>query len=364
MKSYASLPLRAQEDVIEEFGVSRKYTYLLIGAGLVTLALGVLAFLATEVFARSLSSGAGVLAPLLAGAFWIGLLLLGLYIVSAGFYLRLAYQYFLTNQRVIENVGMFAQRTSSSDYGQINDIVVRQDFINRMLLGTGTIGISTPGTASEEYQLINVDYPVERRELIRDLIRSTNEGRHIDKYMIAHMMVKNGLMPTEQAALDQLDLSVGKDPAAEATFGVISPGFQRHNEEFHSAETSDVRRETSGGDQPITPSFIHSDQSVPETTVQASSPASLEQTAVSQPTSSQMQAEQTPDLATSVSRLPAGEAGLSSNSDPIPVQPAAVSQPLPPVPTPANADEGVEDLLGDGIDESDRLRAAQKKLDS
>lgn len=286
MKQYSSLPLRAQEDVIEEFGVSRKYTYLLIGAGLVTIVAGVLVSLSRADVATALSSGAGVLAPLLAGALWVGLLLIGLYLGGVGLYLQLAYQYFLTNQRVIQSVGLFAKRSATSEYSQINDIVVRQDFINRLFLGTGTIGISTPGTAAEEYQLINVDRPNRRAELIRDLIRSSAGSQIVDKYLVAHLMVKNGLMATEQEALDKLDLSVGKDPAAEATFGVISPAYQKHNEDYHGAST--------------------------------------------------------------------GLSNVSSQGVPNP-------KPIPVIQRP---NERVEDLLGDGVDDSDRLRAAQRKLDS
>ncbi len=280
MKEYSTLPLHTDEEVIEEFGVSRKYTFLLIGVGIASLGLAVTVFLSAAQLERLFTGPAGVLAPLLAGAIWIGLGILGLYLVAVGVYLQLAYKYFLTNQRVIETVGLFAQRTASSEYGQINDIVVRQDFINRLLLGTGTIGISTPGTAVEEYQLINVDRPVARRELIRDLIRGTMDGRHIDKYLIAHLMERHGLAPDEQAALDLLDVSVGKDPLTEAALGEVSPAYQQHLADFHEQAASSVTSDLS----------VPSDQSSDE-------PA-------------------------------------------------------------------VEDLLGDGIDESDRLRAAQRKIDS
>lgn len=372
MKEYSALPLRSDEEVIEEFGVSNKYTYLLIGAGLITLILGILAYLSRAGFEESLTGGAGVLSPLLASALWIGLLILGLYIGGVGLYLELAYKYFLTNQRVIQTVGLFARRSGTSDYDQINDIVVRQDFINRLFLGTGTIGISTPGTAQEEYQLINVDTPSRRAELIRDLIHFTTNDRPVDKYLVAHLMVKNSLCATEQEALDRLDASVGKDPASEATFGAISPAFQEHLAQFHG-----------GGDLEA--------PSTEPTAVTTSTPAVTEFAPGDTPGVSDRQAY-TPGVsdvdaqepsATVAPVVPQTAPIVQAPPAPVPTQPSAEPTPVqtaPVVPTPVVLDatpsalspavdapalvddSDVEDLLGDGIDESDRLRAAQKRL--
>lgn len=296
MKQYASLPLRATEEVIEEFGVSDKYTYLLLSVGIVLLLAAGVAF-ANQVAIARLFGGAGALAPLFGSAIWVALGGLGLYVVGVAVYLQLAYKYFLTNQRVIETVGFLAQRTSSSEYGQINDIVVRQDLINRLVLDTGTIGISTPGTAVEEYQLINVDHPVARRELIRSLIRATIQGRVVDKFYLAHLKAECGLAPSEQAALDALDTSVGKDPTHQAMIEANQAAFAQHQAEFHARKVNE-----------------------------------------------------------SAITLPAQEA---------PSRTAAPS--LPSVPSDqadrSSTDDQIEDLLGDGIDDSDRLRAAQRTLD-
>lgn len=334
MKTYAFLPLRTDEVVIEEFGVSRKYTYLLILAGLATVMVGVLIALNAGSLTRLFENGAGILAPLLAGVVWIGLIVVGLYLAGIGANLQLAYKYFLTNQRILEAVGLLSRRTGSSEYDQINDIVVRQDFINRLILDTGTIGVSTPGTAHEEYQLINVDDPVKRQELIRELIRSTNLGLKVDKYLIAHHMAACGLATSEQAALDKLDQSVGKDPLTEAAVGEVSPAYQKHREDFH-------------GEAAMPPTQEHMKEKAEEPLAPQNSPV--------QPTPNAMEIAQAPQQTDSL---------LARSDDQPEASPSAAQSISSSVTPPAASDEGVEDLLGDGIDESDRLRAAQKKLDS
>lgn len=265
--------LRADEDVIEEFSVSAKYTILLVIIGVLALLLAGAAMIYAVPLIRAI--GGAPLGPLVVILLQVALIIGGLYAIGLGIYLQIGYDFFLSNQRVIESVGFLSRRELSTEYRQINDLIVRQDFINKLILNTGTLAITTPGTAGEEFKLLNIDNPIGRRDLLRRLIRAGLDGHKIDRYTVAHAKVAVGMAASEEEALKSLN-SISPNASEELK------AVAEHEEQFHT-----------------------------ETETPSSVPA-------------------TP---------PSG-----STSD-VPVV------------------EEIEDLHGDGIDASDRLRAAQKQLD-
>ncbi len=281
--------LRADEDVIEEFSVSRKYTIVLAVIGTAIILFGIVAILNRESLLDAVVGGMGTLGPLLVLLVGLAAIGLGLYLIVLGIYFQIGHDFFLTSQRVVESVGFLSRRELSTEYRQINDLIVRQDFINKLILGTGTLAITTPGTAGEEFKLLNIDNPVGRRDLLRQLIRADLNGQESDRYVVAHAEVEGGLASSGEEALQSLN-GVSADSQEEAKAVV------QHEQKFHHGEP--IQRSEVAPQQPPT--------------------------------------------------LPPLE---------VPAKPER-----PPSPPAAEVTDEVEDLHGDGIDASDRLRAAQRRL--
>ncbi|MBI4022556.1 PH domain-containing protein [Candidatus Berkelbacteria bacterium] len=262
--------LRTNETVIEAFGISRKYTVLLILIGVLFLTLAVVGVGQRGAVLALLAAFGVALASLLATVVPLVLGLLGLYLVLLGIYFQLAYHYYFTDQRVMQAIGLFSMSSVSSEYKMITDLTVRQDVINRLILNTGTLGVNTAGGPTEEIQLTNIDDPSARRAQLRQLASAAQNGYAIDDRYLAKLKVETGMARNEAEALATLHRSVGESPSE------------------------------------------HQD-----------------------------------------------------HSSPPPESPVGPTSPRPAPPSPvvpvSTADE-VEDLHGDGIDESDRIRAAQKKL--
>ncbi|MBI4032601.1 PH domain-containing protein [Candidatus Berkelbacteria bacterium] len=196
--------LRVQEQVIEEFGVSRKYVVLLVILGVLLVIGGVVLSMRDDPLIDAIALGAGPLAPLIFLLVELTLAGAGLFLLIRAFYLVVAYHYFLTNERVIETVGFLAQRTVSADYRAITDLVVRQDFINRLILNTGTLTANTPGGPGEEIVLLNIDNPQARREQLRSLAQAAMGGQRIDQEYLAQLKVQTGMAPDVMTAYQDL----------------------------------------------------------------------------------------------------------------------------------------------------------------
>ncbi|MBI2589989.1 PH domain-containing protein [Candidatus Berkelbacteria bacterium] len=172
--------LRIEEEVVESFGVSKKYTILII---LIGFAIIVLSLVIGTVLEESIATAVqtfGPLAPLIATLLFLVPIVLGLYLIALGLYFQLAYQYFLTTERVIQSIGLFAKDTTSAEYKGITDITLRQDLFNR-LIGTGTLLINTAGGPMVEIKLVNIDRPSERKELLRQLAQASHRGKKITR---------------------------------------------------------------------------------------------------------------------------------------------------------------------------------------
>lgn len=199
--------LRVQEQVIEEFGVSRKYVILLVILGVLLAIGGVILSRQDDPLIDAIALGAGPLAPLIFLAVELAIGGAGVFLLLRAFYLVVSYHYFLTNERVMETVGFLAQRTVSADYKAITDLVVRQDFINRLILNTGTLTANTPGGPGEEITLLNIDNPQARREQLRGLAQAAASGERIDQRYLAKLKVQTGMARDTTTAYEQLEHS-------------------------------------------------------------------------------------------------------------------------------------------------------------
>jgi hypothetical protein len=250
--------LRPQEEVIDEFGVSIKYTILLVIIGVVIIGLDIFVRFGLVEATNKIATQFGLLGPLFIDGIALVVSLIGFYLIGLGIFFRLAYHYFLTNERVIESTGFLSQQTVSAEYKHLTDLIVRQDPISHLILNTGTLAINTAGGPKEEIVLINIDNPTARREQVRGLAAATQNGKKVTRELLRQLKQQTGMS---------------------------------------------------------------SDQSQPQVVSNSIMPAAL------------------PEV----------------------VLPEAISEAAQPATT---QNEEIEDLKGDGIDDSDRLRAAQKKLNS
>jgi len=156
--------LRPDERLIDQFSISQRLFWILIGAGI---------FLAIFIPIFGL-----ILLPFmdfdLNGIGLVVLIAIGLAVcavmVGYAFYFRASRHYVLTNQRFIETMGVVSKRTISADWEQITDIRVTQDAFERLILGAGMIALNTAGGDIEEVRLERVPSPYHLSNRIRQLV--------------------------------------------------------------------------------------------------------------------------------------------------------------------------------------------------
>jgi hypothetical protein len=194
-----STTLRPKEQVIEEFGVSIKYTILLgiVGGFILGLAL-IFRFIRVDVYA-SAAQALGLLGPLLLDAATAAVCLIGLYLIVVGLFFRVSYHYYLTTERVISSIGFFTQRIVSAEYKTVSDLIIRQDAISHFLLGTGTLGVNTFGGQPEEVELANIDNPTARREELRGLAEAVQEGRAVTSNLLRDLKSQRGMLASSDS---------------------------------------------------------------------------------------------------------------------------------------------------------------------
>lgn len=158
--------LLENEQIIENFGVSKRVLFLKIFFGLAILSVGL--FLGFY-FRGEISEILGILSDLVFGIVLAIPIGFGAYLVLQGILFYLSHKFILTNKRIIEVQGFISKRTISSNFAAVTDIVVRQDPIERFLLNTGTILVNTAGSPQAEVVLLGVENPYLYKQKIRDL---------------------------------------------------------------------------------------------------------------------------------------------------------------------------------------------------
>ncbi len=191
--------LRPTEEVIEEFGLSPKFSYLLGAAGAVVFAVVLWFRVIHPGPASALAAALGPAGPMLLTAATLLVLLTGLYLVGLAVFFRFAYRYYLTTERVIQSDGVFSQHIVSAEYKAISDITVRQDAISHLFLGTGTLAINTVGGVPEDVVLMNIDNPVARREQLRGLAAAAHGGRRVTRSLLNELERQTGMEPAGTA---------------------------------------------------------------------------------------------------------------------------------------------------------------------
>jgi uncharacterized membrane protein YdbT with pleckstrin-like domain len=81
-------------------------------------------------------------------------------------------KYTLTNHKVMCSEGIFTEKFSSTVYGKITDIGLKQTFFDKVM-NTGTIGIDTAGTDKTELIFENIARPFKIKDKISELQIST-----------------------------------------------------------------------------------------------------------------------------------------------------------------------------------------------
>ncbi len=142
-----------KEKIVAEFGVASSYSGFWIFLGIVVL----------------------IISLIFIDKFWLGLLL-GLALVVYGLYLKTAYFYFLTDKRAIFYFQFFRTELTSIDYQKITDLIVRENFLEKIFFGSGDLAINTAGAPREEAVFSHIANPHNLKRKI-DEIKSSLKNK-------------------------------------------------------------------------------------------------------------------------------------------------------------------------------------------
>jgi len=110
-----------------------------------------------------------ICAPLLF-AFGMGIIVYAFVYFYYGFYLKVANVYAFTNKRVLIHRGWLSTQTNSIAYDKITDIVVSENFVDRVLTKTGGIALNTAGTSHYEGSLRFIENPYQIKKKLEEII--------------------------------------------------------------------------------------------------------------------------------------------------------------------------------------------------
>lgn len=158
-KNFKEKIILPDEKVLVEFGISRVYSGFWFFLGFLILISSIIISL---FFIRDF---------LLA-------LLVGLFLIGYGFYLKKSYFYFLTDKRVIFYFRFLSTQLTSIDYQKITDINVRENFLEKIFFGSGDLAINTAGMPKEEIVFTHVNDPYGLKRKL-DEIRSAYQKQNL-----------------------------------------------------------------------------------------------------------------------------------------------------------------------------------------
>lgn len=93
------------------------------------------------------------------GLFFLLIALIG------NFYFKKAFNYVITNKRIIASLGWLSKKHVFIEYKMITDTEIRQDFFQR-LMNVGDLLINTAGSSKKELILKGIDNPIEIKKAI------------------------------------------------------------------------------------------------------------------------------------------------------------------------------------------------------
>lgn len=85
-----------------------------------------------------------------------------------------SHKYLLTTRRVIIREGFFKIKLASVLYDKITHITVNQGFLERIILGYGTVVVDTAGSSGDELTLEYVNAPIKFKNKLENLIHKHN----------------------------------------------------------------------------------------------------------------------------------------------------------------------------------------------
>lgn len=145
-------------------------------AGVLVLAGGVALFAF-----HLLMGGDGIVGTLRGIAFWIalGLIVVGVLMVGYSYIQWWVEDYVVTNQKVVKVAGLLTKRTSGAALEKINDVIMEQGPLGRML-GYGTLKVSTASDSSDlTYETMRAPADFRRAMLDQKQEWEQADARHI-----------------------------------------------------------------------------------------------------------------------------------------------------------------------------------------
>ncbi len=142
--------LTSTEEIKYEFSIGKRYLKIRL---ITTCALGVILLF---------------LVP------WLGLILILIFYLYYGFYLKKANRYIFTNKRVLIRRGWLSTKLISIDFNKITDIEVQEPFFEKLFYKTGTISLNTAGTSLKEVILERIENPYKVRKKL-DVLKDQNK---------------------------------------------------------------------------------------------------------------------------------------------------------------------------------------------
>jgi len=119
--------------------------------------------------------------PLLGSIFPV----LGFLLFTVGFILsvikaiKLAYTKFeITTERVIQQSGIFSRRTDEVELYRVNDIVLKEPFIQR-IFGVSTLLLATNDTTDPVIEVLGIKNGTELRKTIRETIEQRRDKKRV-----------------------------------------------------------------------------------------------------------------------------------------------------------------------------------------
>ena len=103
----------------------------------------------------------------IAGILTIWILGLGLVFIVWGIIKMYRWRYEVTNERVKVSHGFLSKTTREADYDKVQDILVQQSFLGR-LLNYGNLFFNTAGSSGYELTFYNVSDPNGLKEKLRE----------------------------------------------------------------------------------------------------------------------------------------------------------------------------------------------------
>jgi len=82
------------------------------------------------------------------------------------FYAPAANAYALTNKRILIHTGWLSTNLVSVEYSRITDIVVGEQFFEKLIMHSGYLRVNTAGTSSQEIILNHIENPYEVKKKI------------------------------------------------------------------------------------------------------------------------------------------------------------------------------------------------------